>query len=90
MHRTDATNAARTLLFNILTQDWDDDILALLKIPRSMLPEVHDCSAPFGVTNIPEISHEIPITVIAGDQQAAREGQCCFKVGMMKSTYDRC
>ena len=87
VHRTDATNAARTLLFNILTQDWDDDILALLKIPRKMLPEVLDCSALFGITRIPEIAAEIPIAGIAGDQQAALVGQCCFKVGMMKSTY---
>jgi glycerol kinase len=87
VHRTDATNAARTLMFNILTQDWDDDILALLNIPRIMLPEVLDCSAHFGVTAIPEIAAEIPITGIAGDQQAALVGQCCFKVGMMKSTY---
>ena len=87
VHRTDATNAARTLLFNILTQDWDDDILALLKIPRSMLPEVLDCSAHFGVTSIPEIAAEIPIAGMAGDQQAALVGQCCFNIGMMKSTY---
>ncbi len=87
VHRTDATNAARTLLFNILTQDWDDDILALLNIPRKMLPEVLDCSALFGITRIPEIAAEIPIAGIAGDQQAALVGQCCFKVGMMKSTY---
>jgi glycerol kinase len=87
VHRTDATNAARTLLFNILTQDWDDDILALLNIPRKMLPEVLDCSAHFGITRIPEIAAEIPIAGIAGDQQAALVGQCCFKVGMMKSTY---
>ncbi len=87
VHRTDATNAARTLLFNILTQDWDDDILALLNIPRSMLPEVLDCSAHFGVTNIPEIAAEIPIAGMAGDQQAALVGQCCFNTGMMKSTY---
>ena len=87
VHRTDATNAARTLLFNILTQDWDDDILALLNIPRSMLPEVLDCSAHFGVTNIPEIAAEIPIAGMAGDQQAALVGQCCFNIGMMKSTY---
>ena len=87
VHRTDATNAARTLLFNILTQDWDDDILVLLKIPRSMLPEVLDCSAHFGVTNIPEIAAEIPIAGMAGDQQAALVGQCCFNIGMMKSTY---
>ena len=87
VHRTDATNAARTLMFNILTQDWDDDILTLLNIPRSMLPEVLDCSAHFGVTKIPEIAAEIPIAGIAGDQQAALVGQCCFNVGMMKSTY---
>jgi len=87
VHRTDATNAARTLLFNILTQDWDDDILALLNIPRKMLPEVLDCSTHFGITRIPEIAAEIPIAGIAGDQQAALVGQCCFKVGMMKSTY---
>ena len=87
VHRTDATNAARTLLFNILTQDWDDDILALLNIPRSMLPEVLDCSAHFGVTSIPEIAAEIPIAGMAGDQQAALVGQCCFNIGMMKSTY---
>jgi glycerol kinase len=87
VHRTDATNAARTLLFNILTQDWDDDILALLNIPRSMLPEVLDCSAHFGVTSIPEIAAEIPIAGMAGDQQAALVGQCCFNTGMMKSTY---
>jgi len=87
VHRTDATNAARTLMFNILTQDWDDDILTLLNIPRSMLPEVLDCSAHFGSTKIPEIAAEIPIAGIAGDQQAALVGQCCFNVGMMKSTY---
>ena len=87
VHRTDATNAARTLMFNILTQDWDDDILTLLNIPRSMLPEVLDCSAHFGITKIPEIAAEIPIAGIAGDQQAALVGQCCFNVGMMKSTY---
>ncbi|MBT3460712.1 MAG: glycerol kinase GlpK [Gammaproteobacteria bacterium] len=87
VHRTDATNAARTLMFNILTQDWDDDILTLLNIPRSMLPEVLDCSAHFGITKIPEIAAEIPIAGIAGDQQAALVGQCCFHVGMMKSTY---
>lgn len=87
VHRTDATNAARTLMFNILTQDWDDDILTLLNIPRSMLPEVLDCSTHFGVTKIPEIAAEIPIAGIAGDQQAALVGQCCFNVGMMKSTY---
>lgn len=86
-HRTDATNAARTLLFNIDSQDWDDTILALLNIPRTLLPEVLDSSADFGVTKIPEIAATIPITGIAGDQQAALIGQCCFEPGMMKSTY---
>jgi glycerol kinase len=86
-HRTDATNAARTLLFNIDSQDWDDTILALLNIPRALLPEVLDSSADFGVTKIPEIAATIPITGIAGDQQAALIGQCCFGPGMMKSTY---
>jgi glycerol kinase len=86
-HRTDATNAARTLLFNIDSQDWDDTILALLNIPRALLPEVLDSSADFGVTKIPEIAATIPITGIAGDQQAALIGQCCFEPGMMKSTY---
>lgn len=86
-HRTDATNAARTLLFNIDSQDWDDTILSLLNIPRALLPEVLDSSADFGVTKIPEIAATIPITGIAGDQQAALIGQCCFEPGMMKSTY---
>ena len=87
VHRTDATNAARTMLFNIIEQQWDVDILSLLNIPIVMLPEVMDCSDDFGITAIPEIDAEIPVTGIAGDQQAALFGQCCFEVGMMKSTY---
>ena len=86
-HRTDATNAARTMLFNIIDQQWDSDILSLLNIPKTMLPEVMDCSDDFGVTAIDEIDAGIPITGVAGDQQAALFGQCCFEVGMMKSTY---
>jgi glycerol kinase len=86
-HRTDATNAARTMLFNIIDQQWDPDILSLLNIPEAMLPEVMDCSDDFGVTAIAEIDAGIPITGVAGDQQAALFGQCCFEVGMMKSTY---
>jgi len=86
-HRTDATNAARTMLFNIIDQQWDSDILSLLNIPKAMLPEVMDCSDDFGVTAIAEIDAGIPITGVAGDQQAALFGQCCFEVGMMKSTY---
>ncbi|MBU3070062.1 glycerol kinase GlpK [Aestuariicella sp. G3-2] len=86
-HKTDATNASRTMLFNIHEQQWDNDLLDLFSIPKSMLPEVCDCSADFGST-LPELlGAEIPITGIAGDQQAALIGQACFKPGMAKSTY---
>lgn len=86
-HKTDATNASRTMLFNIHKQQWDKDLLALFSIPESMLPEVCDCSADFG-SSLPELlGAEIPITGIAGDQQAALIGQACFKPGMAKSTY---
>ena len=87
VHATDATNAARTLLFNIHTGEWDDDQLALLRVPRSMLPEVRDCSADFGAA-LPELfGGTISIGGIAGDQQAATVGQACFQPGMIKSTY---
>lgn len=84
---TDATNAARTLLFNIHTQEWDEELLALFDIPRQLLPEVLDSSADFGKTHHDILGAEIPITGIAGDQQAAAFGQCCFHPGMAKSTY---
>ncbi len=87
VHRTDATNASRTMLFNIHTQTWDDALLTKLRIPRSMLPEVLDCAADFGVTDAGVFGAEIPICGVAGDQQAALVGQCCFEPGMIKSTY---
>ncbi len=84
-HRTDATNASRTMLFNIHAQQWDPELLTRFDIPTVMLPEVCDCAADFGVTTL--FGDEIPIAGIAGDQQAALVGQCCFSEGMLKSTY---
>jgi len=87
VHRTDATNASRTLLFNIHQQCWDEELLALFSIPSSMLPEVMDCTADFGRTAAEFFQGEIPILAMAGDQQAALIGQACFKEGMAKCTY---
>ena len=87
VHATDATNASRTLLFNIHTQDWDDELLRLLRVPRALLPAVRDSSGNFGVTEATLLGAQIPITGMAGDQQAALIGQRCFKPGMAKSTY---
>ncbi len=87
VHATDATNASRTLLFNIHTGEWDDDLLKILRVPRSLLPEVKDSSADFG-DSVPELlGGSIMISGIAGDQQAATIGQACFSPGMIKSTY---
>ncbi len=86
-HKTDATNASRTMLFNIHDQEWDDEILARMSIPENMLPEVEDCSAVFGHTDVDLLGASIPILGIAGDQQAALIGQGCFEEGMIKSTY---
>jgi glycerol kinase len=87
VHATDATNASRTLLFNIHTGHWDDELLKILRVPRSMLPEVKDSSARFGEC-VPDLfGGAIAISGIAGDQQAATIGQACFTPGMMKSTY---
>jgi glycerol kinase len=86
-HVTDATNASRTLLYNIHTGEWDDELLRLLRIPRAMLPEVKDSAAHFGTIPSALLGAAIPICGIAGDQQAATVGQACFKPGMMKSTY---
>ena len=86
-HVTDVTNASRTMFFNIHEQCWDQDIMALLSIPRSMLPEVLDNAADFGKTAQSVIGAEIPIAGVAGDQQAALIGQACFEPGMIKSTY---
>jgi glycerol kinase len=87
VHATDATNASRTLLFDIHTNDWDEELLALLQVPRSMLPEVKDSAAAFGTTDPALFGGAIAIGGIAGDQQAATIGQACFAPGMMKSTY---
>jgi len=86
-HATDATNASRTLLFNIHDQCWDSELLELLSIPESLLPEVLDCAADFGTTSKSLLKAEIPIAGVAGDQQAALIGQACFEPGMIKSTY---
>jgi glycerol kinase len=87
VHATDATNASRTLLFNIHTGAWDDELLKLFRVPRSMLPEVNDSSHRFGETAPDLFEGSIAICGIAGDQQAATIGQACFVPGMIKSTY---
>ena len=87
VHATDATNAARTLIFDIRKQAWDPELLAMLRIPESLLPEVRDSDADFGETEAEILGRAIPIGGIAGDQQAATVGQACFEAGMMKSTY---
>ena len=84
-HATDATNASRTMLYNIHQGNWDKELLALFNIPSSILPEVKDCATEYGVSNL--LGGEIPILGIAGDQHAATIGQACFTTGMMKSTY---
>jgi glycerol kinase len=87
VHATDATNASRTLVYNIATNSWDDELLKILRIPRQLLPEVKDCAADFGLAEKSLFGAEIPILGVAGDQQAATIGQACFQPGMMKSTY---
>ena len=84
-HKTDVTNASRTMLFNIEEQKWDEDLLNLFAIPRSMLPEVCDNVFDFGTTSV--LGGEVSIGGVAGDQQAALIGQCCVKPGEVKSTY---
>ncbi|AXV15955.1 glycerol kinase [Neorhizobium sp. SOG26] len=84
---TDATNASRTLIYNIGSNEWDEDLLEILRIPAAMLPEVKDCADDFGVTDESLFGAAIPILGVAGDQQAATIGQACFEPGMMKSTY---
>ena len=87
VHATDATNASRTLLYDIAKGAFDDDLLNLFNIPRSILPEVRDCNADFGRTEPSILGAALPILGIAGDQQAATIGQACFKPGMVKATY---
>lgn len=85
VHASDATNVSRTMLFNIVTQKWDEELLNLFNIPASILPEVRDCAADFGTTAL--FGKSLVIGGIAGDQQAALIGQACFAHGMVKSTY---
>ncbi len=85
VHVTDYTNASRTMLFNIHTLDWDERLLEIFDVPREMLPQVHNSSEIYGYTTIQ--GESIPIAGIAGDQQAALFGQCCFEVGQAKNTY---
>ncbi len=86
-HATDASNASRTLLFNIHTQEWDEELLTLFDIPRPLLPDVRDCADGFGETDASVIGARIPVGGMAGDQQAALIGQAGFSPGMTKSTY---
>ncbi|KRQ86289.1 Glycerol kinase [Caloramator mitchellensis] len=87
VHVTDYSNASRTLLYNIYELKWDDEILEIMNIPKSMLPEVKPSSSVYGNTTVDVIGGEIPIAGIAGDQQAALFGQGCYKEGMAKNTY---
>lgn len=87
VHATDVSNAARTLLFNVRTNQWDDELLAALDIPRSLLPEVKPSSAWYGEVHPDLLGNSIPIGGVAGDQQAALFGQACFSPGMVKNTY---
>ncbi len=86
-HVTDATNASRTLLLNIKTQQWDHELLEILDIHPEILPEVLDCPGDYGVADASYFGADIPIYGVAGDQQAATLGQACFQPGMLKSTY---
>lgn len=87
VHATDATNASRTLVYNIATNAWDPELLKILRIPAELLPTVKDCAADFGATDAALFGASIRILGVAGDQQAATIGQACFEPGMMKSTY---
>ena len=87
VHATDASNASRTLLYDIRKGAWDDDLCALFGVPKAMLPEVRDSAAAFGESRADLFGRPIPILGVAGDQQAATVGQACFQPGMLKSTY---
>jgi glycerol kinase len=87
VHATDATNASRTLLYNIAKNDWDSELLEILRVPAAMLPVVKDCADDYGTTEKSIFGAPIPICGVAGDQHAATIGQACFEPGMMKSTY---
>ena len=87
MHATDVSNASRTLMFDVQRNAWDDELLALLNVPREVLPEVHPSSHHFGVSSQTLLGAALPIAGIAGDQQSALFGQACFKAGQAKNTY---
>jgi len=87
VHATDATNASRTQLFDIVKGAYDEDLLRLFRVPRSLLPEVRDCNAGYGTTEPSILGAPVPILGVAGDQQAATIGQACFAPGMVKATY---
>ncbi|NBX65478.1 MAG: glycerol kinase [Proteobacteria bacterium] len=87
VHATDATNASRTMLFNIVTQSWDETLLEAVGVPASMLPDVRDSGGNFGNTDEKIFGRSIPVMAVLGDQHAALFGQACFKEGMVKSTY---
>ena len=87
VHATDATNASRTMIYNIHDHQWDEELLALFNIPASLLPEVRDCASDFGHTDPALFGEAIQIAGVAGDQHAACIGQACFEPGMIKSTY---
>jgi glycerol kinase len=87
VHATDATNASRTLLYDISKGQWDDDLLRLFNVPRSLLPEVRDSNGDYGSTEASILGAQLPIRGVAGDQQAATIGQACFAPGMVKATY---
>ncbi len=87
VHATDATNASRTLMYNIAENDWDDELLDALGVPKAILPSVKDCADDFGVAGAEVFGAAVPILGVAGDQQAATIGNACFQPGMMKSTY---
>ena len=87
VHATDYSNASRTLLYNIHSLDWDDELLRILRVPRAMLPEVRSSSEVYGRTSDEWFGGPVPIAAVAGDQQAATFGQACFSPGMAKNTY---
>ncbi len=87
VHATDPSNASRTMLYNIHSGAWDDELLRILDIPRSLLPEVRPSSGSFGSTSPDLFAHRLPIAGVAGDQQAALFGQACFSPGLTKNTY---
>jgi len=87
VHKTEATNASRTMLYNIHTGEWDEELLRFFGVPETMLPEVHDCAADFGEIDAAFFGGAMPVLGVAGDQQSAAIGQACFSPGMLKATY---